>query len=59
MNYVLYNYLNNFVVIYLDDILVYSDIFKEYINHLKKVFTKLREANLLRNVNLVKKRLNS
>src|SRR6266540_177358 len=47
MNYVLHDYLNNFVVVYLDDILVCSDIFDEYINHLRKVFTKLREANLV------------
>src|SRR6266498_378001 len=47
MNYVLHDYLNDFVVVYLDDILVYSDTFDEYINHLRKVFTKLREANLV------------
>src|SRR6266536_5021524 len=47
MNYVLHDYLNNFVIVYLDDILVYSDTFEEYINHLRKVFTKLREANLI------------
>ncbi len=47
MNYVLHDYLNNFVIVYLDDILVYSDTFEEYINHLRKVFTKLKEANLV------------
>ncbi|SRR6266498_1153109 len=47
MNYVLYNYLNDFVVVYLDDILVYSDIFKEHLLHLRKVFTKLRVVNLI------------
>src|SRR6266498_2096795 len=47
MNYVLYDYLNNFVVVYLDDILVCSDTFEEYINHLRNVFIKLREANLM------------
>src|SRR6266498_1273255 len=47
MNYVLHDYLNNFVVVYLDDILVCSDTFDEHINHLRKVFTKLREANLV------------
>src|SRR6266498_2637323 len=47
MNYVLHDYLNDFVVVYLDDILVYSDTFDEHINHLRKVFTKLREANLV------------
>src|SRR6266536_5752604 len=47
INYVLHDYLNDFVVIYLDDILVCSDTFDEHINHLRKVFTKLREANLV------------
>src|SRR6266498_2772517 len=47
MNYVLHDYLNDFVVVYLDDILVCSDIFKEHLAHLRKVFNKLREANLV------------
>src|SRR6266498_1010906 len=47
MNYVLHDYLNNFVVVYLDNILVCSDTFKEYLAHLRKVFIKLREANLV------------
>src|SRR6266542_566597 len=47
MNYVLHDYLNDFVVVYLDNILVCSDTFDEHINHLRKVFIKLREANLM------------
>ena len=47
MNYVLHNYLNDFVVVYLDDILVCSDTFEEHLVHLKKVFIKLREVNLV------------
>src|SRR6266498_76339 len=47
MNYILHDYLNDFVVVYLDNILVCSDTFDEYINHLRKVFIKLREANLV------------
>ncbi len=47
MNYVLYDYLNNFIIVYLDDILVCLDTFEEYINYLRKVFTKLREANFI------------
>src|SRR6266540_4981657 len=47
MNYVLHDYLNNFVVVYLDNILVCSDTFKEHLTHLRKVFDKLREANLV------------
>ncbi len=47
MNYVLHDYLNDFVVVYLDDILVCSDTFEEHLAHLRKVFDKLREANLV------------
>src|SRR6266511_2633455 len=47
MNYVLHDYLNDFVVIYLDDILVCSDTFEEHLAHLRKVFIKLREVNLV------------
>src|SRR6266540_3971232 len=47
MNYVLHDYLNDFVIIYLDDILVCSDTFDEYLTYLRKVFLKLREANLV------------
>src|SRR6266540_2783625 len=47
MNYVLHDYLNDFVVVYLDDILVYSDIFEKHLVYLRKVFDKLREANLI------------
>src|SRR6266542_1037453 len=47
MNYVLHNYLNDFVVVYLDDILVCLDTFEEHLAHLRKVFDKLREANLV------------
>ncbi len=41
MNYVLHDYLNDFVVVYLDDILVCSDTFKEHLAHIRKVFIKL------------------
>src|SRR6266536_1648512 len=51
INYVLYDYLNDFVVVYLDDILVCSDTFDEHINHLRKVFTKLREENIEKIIN--------
>src|SRR6266545_7990600 len=39
MNYILH--------VYLDDILVYLDTFEEHLAHLRKVFIKLREANLI------------
>ena len=41
MNYILHDYLNDFVVIYLNDILVCSDTFEEHLAHLRKVFIKL------------------
>src|SRR6266542_4487209 len=47
MNYVLYDYLNDFVIVYLNDILVCSDTFEEHLDHLRKVFIKLRETNLV------------
>src|SRR6266498_918964 len=47
MNYILHDYLNDFVVVYLDDILVCSNTFEEHLTHLRKVFIKLREANLV------------
>jgi len=47
INYVLYDYLNDFVVVYLDNILVCSDTFEEHLAHLRKVFIKLGEANLV------------
>src|SRR6266511_6356973 len=47
MNFVLHDYLNDFVVVYLDNILVCSDIFEEHLAHLRKVFDKLQEANLV------------
>ena len=36
-------FLEKFVVIYLDDIIVYSEFLKDHVVHLKAVFRKLRE----------------
>ncbi len=38
MNYVLHDYLNDFVVVYLDDILVCSDTFDEHIPYKKFIY---------------------
>jgi len=42
INNVFHEYLDKFVVIYLDNILVYSKMKKEYIEYLRQVLTKLR-----------------
>jgi hypothetical protein len=37
---------NDFVVVYTDDILIYSGSLEEYVEHLRKVFQRLRENKL-------------
>ena len=46
MNDVLFDYLDAFVVVYLDDIVVYSQTLSEHEMHLKKVFQRFREHKL-------------
>lgn len=46
MNQVLRDYLDNFIVVYLDDIVIYSSSLEEHSVHLRKVFTRLREHEL-------------
>ncbi len=46
MNDILMNYLNEFVVIYLDDIIVYNNSKKKHIQHVRKTLQRLREANI-------------
>ena len=43
MNDVLVDYLDDFVVVFLDDILIYSKTLKDHAIHLKKVLQKLRD----------------
>jgi hypothetical protein len=46
MNDTLMNYLNEFVIAYLDDIIVYNNNKKEHIQHVKKILQRLRETNI-------------
>src|SRR5204862_6706774 len=46
INHVLYNHLNEFVIAYLDNILIYSENEKNHKKHVKKVLRKLQEKKL-------------
>ncbi|KAI3471483.1 hypothetical protein Pfo_031268 [Paulownia fortunei] len=46
MNKIFQLYLDRFMVVYLDDIVIYSNSFKEHANHLRIVFQVLRENEL-------------
>ena len=42
MNKIFHPYLDKFVVVYLYDIVIYSNTLKEHVEHLRKVFKILR-----------------
>ncbi|KAL0462644.1 UNVERIFIED_CONTAM: Transposon Ty3-G Gag-Pol polyprotein [Sesamum latifolium] len=46
MNQVLHGFLDEFVVVYLDDIVIYSRTLAEYVEHLRQVLARLREYEL-------------
>jgi hypothetical protein len=46
MNNIFREWLDNFVVVYIDDILIYSGSLEEHVEHLWKVFQRLRENKL-------------
>jgi hypothetical protein len=50
MNEVLHSFMGTFVVVYFDDILIYNKSLDEYIEHLRAVFSALREARLFTNL---------
>ncbi len=47
MNQVLRKYLGSFILVYLNDIIIYFKIFEEHKQHIRQVFQALREANLM------------
>ena len=47
INHILYNHLNDFVMTYLDDILIYSKIWKEHEGHVKEVLWWFQKENLI------------
>ncbi len=50
MNNVLWNFLNDFCQVYLNDILIYSKTRKKHRNHIKLILNQLREADLQMNI---------
>ncbi len=50
MNDVLWNFLNDFCQVYLDDILIYSKMRKKHKDHVKLLLSQLREAELQMNI---------
>jgi hypothetical protein len=46
MNNVFMDYLDKFVVVFIDDILIYSQSEEEHVDHLRKVLQRLREHQL-------------
>jgi hypothetical protein len=46
MNDVFFDYLDDFVFAYIDDIFIYSNFKKEHIEHVKKILQRLRDADL-------------
>ena len=43
---ILQSYLNKFAITYMNDILVYSDIYDQHIKHVKMVLDTLKQKNL-------------
>ena len=50
MNHVLREFIDKFVVVYLDDILIYSESVEEHREHVRLVLQALRDVKLLVNL---------
>jgi hypothetical protein len=50
MNDVFFDYLDDFVSIYINDILIYSNFKKKHVKHVKKILQRLRNADLQTNI---------
>ena len=46
INHMLYDYLNKFVITYLNDILIYSENEKNHEKHVKEILKKFQEKKL-------------
>jgi len=46
MNDVFYKFVDRFVVVYLDEIVIYSESLEDHLEHLRKALSKLREHQL-------------
>jgi len=50
MNHILHAFIGKFIVVYFDDILIYSKGLDEYIRHLRQVLNVLRNKSLYANL---------
>ena len=47
INYILEEYLDDFIIVYLDNIIIYSNSKKEYKEHMEWVLSRLYKENML------------